>query len=422
MASATHSASLRHVEDQYRKYHNPTLVRLVKFGGYGAVETRAEGMYVYDEAGTPWLDFAGGYGVFAFGHCHPRILAAVEQQLHRMPLSAKVFFNAPLADFCERLAGVTPGDLQFSFLVSSGTEAVEGALKLARLATGRTRIIAASNAYHGKTIGALSVSGRDLFKTPFEPLMPETELVAYGDSEALSAAVDEHTAAVILEPLQGEGGIVVPPDGYLHHAREVCTRHGALLIADEVQTGFGRTGKTFAVEHEGVVPDLLALGKAIGGGVMPLGAFVGRPAVWEAFHANPLIHTSTFGGNPLACAAGIAALQVLEEEDLTRRSAEMGALLKAGLQEVQQAHPGVVAEVRGRGLMLGVELTQERYGGAIIMEMAKRHVIAVYTLNQPRVLRFEPPLVVERSHIETAVTAFGEAVRKAESMFGEKQA
>lgn len=410
------AAHLQRVEEQYKKFHNPTLVRLIKFAGYGAVEARGEGVWVYDEEGRRFLDFAGGYGVFALGHCHPRVVAAAQAQLGRLPLSAKAFYSAPLADLAERLAGLLPGDLQYSFFVNSGTEAVEGALKLARLSTGRPQIVSTLNAYHGKTFGALSASGRDLFRTPFEPLVPDMDRIPYGDVTALGA-ITERTAAFIVEPIQGEGGIVVPPAGYLQAVRDRCTQTGALLIADEVQTGFGRTGRMFGVQHDGVVPDVVCMGKALGGGVMPIGAFSGTPAVWKAFHQNPLIHTSTFGGNPLACATALAALEVLEDENLVERSQAMGDLLMSRLRRLQSEHPGMIAEVRGRGLMIGVELAEERFGGAVIMEMSRRQVIGVYTLNQPKVIRFEPPLIVAPEHVELAVAAFEAGLVKARDMF-----
>ncbi|HEY3998560.1 MAG TPA: aspartate aminotransferase family protein [Candidatus Xenobia bacterium] len=410
---------VHHVEEQYRRYHNPTLVRLIKFAGYGAVEGRGEGVWVYDEDGHRWLDFAGGYGVFALGHCPPRVVAAAQAQIGRLPLSSKALFNAALADLCQRLAELTPGDLQFSFIVNSGTEAVEGALKLARLATGRHTLVSTVNAYHGKTFGALSVSGRELFRTPFEPLLPDVVRIPYGDFDALET-ITEATAAFIVEPIQGEGGIVVPPPGWLKAARQRCTETGAMLVMDEVQTGLGRTGQWFAMQHEGIDPDILCLGKALGGGVMPIGAFVGTPTVWKAFHQNPLIHTTTFGGNPLACVTALETLQVMADEDLPARSRRLGDRLIGGLRKLQEKHPQVVAEVRGRGLMVGVELTQERYGGAVIMEMAKQRVIAVYTLNQPRVLRFEPPLIVEENHVDQALEAFDRSLAKAYKLLGGK--
>jgi len=419
-ATRTGRELLREVEEKYRKYFNPSLVRLLKFGGYGALEWYGEGTTVYDVDGKPYLDFAGGYGVFNLGHRHPRVVEAVRRQLDLMPLSAKMFFNKPMADLAERLAQITPGALQFSFFCNSGTESVEGALKLARLAMGKPGIVATLNSFHGKTFGSLSASGKDMFKTPFEPLLPAVSHVPFGDADAIEEAVvalDGLAAAVILEPIQGEGGIMVPPEDYLPRVQEICRRHDVLLIVDEVQTGLARTGKMWAVEHWGVEPDILLMAKALGGGVMPMGAVVGTSRVWRPLGPNPLIHTSTFGGGPMACAAGLATIEVIIEERLTDRATEMGHMLLAGLREVGDRHPEVVAEVRGRGLMVGVELAQERFGGIIMLEMAHQGVIGVYTLNMPRVIRFEPPLIVTPSEVDRAVSAFEAAVKRARTMF-----
>jgi len=411
---------LREVEEKYRKYYNPSLVRLLKFGGYGALEWRGEGSRVFDVDGKPYLDFAGGYGVFNLGHRHPRVVAAVREQLDRMPLSAKMFFNKPMADLAERLAHITPGALQYSFFCNSGTESVEAALKLARLAMGRPGIVATHNSFHGKTFGSLSASGRDLFKAPFEPLLPAVSHVPFGDAEAVGQAIDAMdgmAAAVILEPIQGEGGIIVPPDDYLPKVQAICRQRDVLLIVDEVQTGLARTGRMWAVEHCGCEPDILLMAKALGGGVMPMGAVVGTPRVWQPLGPNPLIHTSTFGGSPMACAAGLAAIDVIQEERLAERATEMGYLLVDGLEEIARKHPEVVREVRGKGLMVGVELSEERFGGIVMLEMAHHGVIGVYTLNMPRVIRFEPPLIVTPAEVDQAVSAFEAAVLRARTMF-----
>jgi len=313
-----------------------------------------------------------------------------------MSLSSRVLFSKQLGELSEKLAMITPGTLKYSFICNSGTEAVEGAIKLARLYTGRSEIVAAEGAFHGKTLGALSVSGREIYKRPFRPLVPKIRHVPFGDLDALKEEVNRGTAAVILEPIQGEGGIIIPPENYLKGAKEICSSQKVLLILDEIQTGFGRTGKFFACEHSGVVPDILLLGKALGGGVMPIGAFIATPVVWSAFVKKPLLHTSTFGGNPLACAAALAAIQVIEEEHLPRKAEEMGCYLLSKLQEVQKKYSGIIREIRGKGLMVGVELKKEGYGIAIFPEMLRRGVLTAFTLNNPKVIRFEPPLTICR--------------------------
>lgn len=404
---------LEQTYEKYVQYVNPGLAQLMKFADFG-VEMRAEGMYVYDHQGRAYLDFLGGYGTFALGHRHPKVVEAVKSQLDRMPLSSKVFFNALVADFCEALAQVLPGTLQYSFLCNSGTEAVEGALKIARKYTGKHKFIATIGGYHGKSMGSLSATGREQYRQPFYPLVPGFVHVPFGDVDAVAREMDEDTAGIILEPIQGEGGIFLPGDDYLPQLRQLCDERGALLIVDEVQTGLGRTGKMFAVEHYGVQPDIITLAKALGGGVVPSGAFSATPDIWEkSFGDNPLIHTSTFGGNPLACAAGIATLQVLQEEGLPERAAERGEQLLGGLRSVQQQYPHVVTAVRGKGLMVGVEFGNEDVAKLVIGGMTRRGVIAAYTLNNPRVIRFEPPLIVSAEQVDTAVTVFGESVEEA---------
>ena len=342
------------VIEKYQKFVNPTQVALLKVGGFDHIEHRAEGVTITDLEGNSYIDCLGGYGVFSLGHRHPKVVAAVKRQLDLMPMASKTFLNKPLADLCAKLAEIAPGDLQYSFISNSGAEAAEAALKIARMATGKTDFIATVGAYHGKTMGALSVTGRAVYRRPFEPMLPGGSFVPFNDADAIDAAITDKTAAVILEPVQGEGGIIVPSPEYFPRVRELCDRHGILLIADEVQTGLGRTGKMFAVDHWGVKPDMMTLAKALGGGVMPIGATLATAAIWEkVFHENPFIHTSTFGGGELACAAALAALEVVEDENLPARAAENGAYFLHGLQRIAAEHPKLLKEARGLGLMLG---------------------------------------------------------------------
>jgi len=398
------------VAELYSRHINPGLARLMKFAGVDGVETFAEGVWVYDEKGNRYLDFLAGFGALNFGHRHPKIVEAVKSQLDKMPLSSRVLFNALQAELAAELAAVTPGDLQFCFFCHSGAEAVEACIKFARLATGRKKIVAMKNAYHGKTLGALSASGRDVYRQPFEPLLGWFVHVPFGDKDALAQSIDENTAAVIVEPIQGEGGVIVPPDDFLPFVRRVCDDVGALLIADEVQTGLGRTGKNFAVEHWGVEPDLMALAKSLGGGVLPLGAVIGTKRVFEPLFDQPLLHSSTLGGNPLACAAGLAALKVLQEERLAEKASEMGKLLLSGLKELQSQFPDMVADVRGKGLLVGVEFATEDYAALTAAALLQRRILTAYTLNNPKVIRLEPPLIVEGEHIQLALEAFADAL------------
>ena len=395
---------------KYEKYINPAQAKLFRFMGLASVEGHAEGWTITDSEGREFIDCLGGYGMFALGHRHPKVVEAVEKALHTMPMCGKVLFNRPMADLAEALAEITPGDLQYSFFVNSGTEAVEGCLKVARLATKRKKFVAANNAFHGKTMGSLTATGRDLYRDPFKPLLDGFTHVPFGDIAAMEAAVDEETAAVILEPIQGEGGIIVPPAGYLRQVKELCEAKGALFIADEVQTGIGRTGAWFGVNHEDVKPDLMACAKALGGGVMPIGAIIGTPRAWQGLIEAPFLHTSTFGGNQLACAAGVAAISVIKEENLLERGAETGAYLKAGLESIAAEFPSVISEVRGRGMMIGIELTKEGAGGMLMSLMIDKSIIVAYTLNNPKVIRMEPPLIMPKEVIDYVLEQFRDAV------------
>ena len=416
--AASPAALFDEAAENYRAYMNPPLARVMKVSG-SPVEVSAAGCTITDHTGKTYLDFAGGYGVFTLGHRHPRVIAAVKEQLDRIALSGRTMFNPLMGRLAKRLAQMTPGDLSISFFANSGTEAVEGALKLARAATKRPTIVATDAAFHGKTLGALSASGRDAFRDPFLPLLEHVRRVPFGDADALRGALGADTAAVIVEPVQGEGGVNIPPDGYLRDVRALCDASGAVMIADEVQTGLGRCGALFACDREGVVPDVMTLAKGLSGGVVPIGAYVARSSVWNAAYAKqPLLHTSTFGGNELACAAALAALDVLQEEDLVANARERGAQLLAGARATMRRYPAVIEDVRGAGLLVGVELRSEGYGGTIIPELLKRGVTAAWTLNQQRVIRLEPPLIVSAGEVETALRALDAAVAAAFQQLG----
>ena len=397
---------------KYEQYLNPASTKLFRFMGLTGVEDHASGWTITDTEGTDYIDCLGGYGMFAIGHRHPKVIEAVERELHAMPMCGKVLFNKPAALLAEKLAQLTPGKLQYNFFVNSGTEAVEGCLKIARLATGRPAFVAAANAFHGKTFGSLSATGRDLYREPFQPLLPGFSHVPYGDFDALKNAINEYTAAVILEPIQGEGGIIEPPAGYLKAVEKLCHQQGALFIADEVQTGIGRTGDWFGVNQDGAEPDLMAVAKALGGGVMPVGSVIGTEQAWQGLIENPFLHTSTFGGGQMACAAGLATLQVIEEEDLLARGQATGAYFKQGLQALQKDFPQVIKAVRGRGMMLGLELTREGAGGMLMALMIARHIIIAYTLNNARVIRFEPPLCMPATVVDYVLTQLRESLQE----------
>ncbi|MEM3085972.1 MAG: acetylornithine transaminase [Halobacteria archaeon] len=356
--------------------------------------SRAEGNYLWDASGRKYLDFFSGVSVNLLGHRHPAVLKAIQEQVRRYLHVSNHYLAEPQVALAERLAKVS--GLERTFFCNSGAEAVEGALKLAAKATGRREFVAAHDAFHGRTIGALSVTHDRRFRDPFSHiLLKSVKFVPYNDIKALRFVVGPDTAGVILEPIQGEGGVHVASDDYLREVRALCDEKGALLILDEVQTGLGRTGRWFAKDHAGVQPDILALGKALGGG-LPLGAVVAKEAWGLKF--GPGDHGSTFGGNPLSCAAGLAVLSTLEKQKLVERAAKLGARLLEGLRAI----PGDrVKEVRGRGLFAGIALRER--GEEVVERMRKRKILINTT--GPDVLRLLPPLTVSEREVDQVVAA-----------------
>jgi putrescine aminotransferase len=402
--------AIEKVLDQFENYYNPGLAKLNRFLG-AVLEYRTEGCYMFDSDGNKYLDFIGGHGVFNFGHRHPKIIEAVKKQLELMPLAAhKVHLHAAIGELSEKLAAITPGDISRAFYCNSGTEAVEGAIKLARASTGKTQIISTENAFHGKSMGSLSVTGRPSYREPFMPLLTDVIHVPFGDSEAIENAINDETAAVILEPIQGEGGVIVPRDGFLKEVRKICSDAGVIFILDEVQTGMGRTGMNFACQYEEVVPDIMTLAKALGGGVMPVGAVLATPKAFEPFEADPFVHTSTFGANPLACAAAAAAIDVLVEEGLAAKAKEKGQYLVSKLNDLKTKFNQLVTDVRGKGLLIGIEFFDEGVAAHIIYQLAHKRIMVLHMLNNPKVIRIEPALIVENEHIDMLMDAIKAAL------------
>lgn len=426
--------------DNHKQYGNVGLANLLGMLGMVKKFVRAEGNYIWDNEGTRYIDFLAGYGAVSLGHNNPRVIEAT-QKVDNLPNILQVSLGALTGALARNLANITPGELQRTFFGNTGAEAIEGALKLARAATGRSKIIYTENSFHGKTFGALSVTGREKYRKPFNPLLPDTVQIPFGDADALEKSLQgRDAAAFIVEPIQGEGGINVPPSGYLAEARRLCSKYKTLLIADEIQTGFGRTGKMFACEHEGVAPDVICMAKSLGGGVMPIGAFITTDQIWQkAFGGleKCTLHTSTFGGNTRACAAGIAAIQTIVEENLVPAAAEKGAYILEKLSGMQKKYDAI-KEVRGKGLLIGVEfneptggvlkvismgvinaLSREYMAAMVAGEMAnKHHVITAYTLNNPNVIRLEPPLTVSYQDIDDALNGFDEVLGRFKSFIG----
>ncbi len=396
--------------ENFRSYYNRGYLEYRKSvtegGEFAAVEWSGRGSHFEDITGRRFIDCLGGYGIYSAGINHPKIVRAVKSQLERMPLSSQELLDPLRGALAELLGELAPGDLQDCFFISNGTDAIEGAMKLARLYTGKRGFVSCVRGFHGKSYGSLSLMGKGEYRKAFEPMLEDVFFVPFGDAEAVEAelskaeAVGHEIAALVVEPVQGEAGAIVPPDDYWPRLREICTRFGVLLVADEVQTGMGRTGKLFAVDHWNVVPDILCLGKALGGGVMPLSAFISTPEIWKVLEPNPFIHSSTFGGNPLACAAGIAAVNVTLEEDLPGQAAVTGEYMLGELRRMQKRHPDHLLEARGLGLLIGLEFVDDQFGYAVAAGLFRRGVLVAGTLLNSRTLRIEPALAIPRPLVD----------------------
>lgn len=364
------------------------------------VISKAEGVWVEDPEGNTYIDMLSAYSALNQGHRHPKIIQALKEQADRVTLTSRAFHNDQLGLFYEKLCQLTGKHMVLP--MNTGAEAVETAVKAARrwaykvkgVPDGKAEIIACDGNFHGRTMTAVSLSSEEEYKDGFGPMLPGIKRVPYGDIDALKNAITENTAAFLVEPIQGEAGIVIPPEGYLKEALDVCKQHNVLFMADEIQSGLGRTGKRFACDWEGVVPDVYILGKALGGGVMPISAVAANEDILGVF--NPGSHGSTFGGNPLASAVAIAALDVLEDERLAERSLELGSYFKEKLQAIDNP---VIKEVRGRGLFIGVELYEP---ARPYCEKLKEEGLLCKETHE-NVIRFAPPLIISRNDLDWAI-------------------
>ena len=391
---------IKTVVDETEKYYLPV------FGRYPLVLDHGKGCRLYDAEGNEYIDFLAGIAVNALGHAHPVLVNAIANQAAKLMHCSNLYYTEIQAKAVKVIAEVSGFDRVF--LANSGAEANEGALKLARKygkekADGKYRIITAVHSFHGRTMMTLTATGQPKYQHGYEPLPQGYEYVEYGDIAALEAAMGDDVCAVLLEPIQGEGGVHVPSDEYLRKARALCDKYDALLIFDEIQTGVGRTGKWFAYMHSGVKPDVLTFAKGIGGG-FPMGGFAVEEKLAHVF--KPGDHGSTFGGNPLACAAAYACLTAIKAENLVDKAAVQGIYFKGELEKLQQKYPDKVKEVRGRGLILGMELCKE--GKAVVESCLQEHVIVNCTAGN--VIRLVPPLIVTKEEIDIVVAALDKAL------------
>ncbi len=375
-----------------------------------------EGSMLRDVLGREYIDMLGGFGLYGPGIRHPKIVAAVKAQLDRSPQYSQELLDPLRAQLAKVIAKLTPGDIQYGFFANSGTEGVDGAMKLAKLYTGKKGFISTTGAFHGKSLGALSLLGKSVYREPVLPLLEGVQHAPYGDADAverllkMADTVGQGIAAVVAEPIQGEAGAVVPPDDFWPRLREICDHYKVLLIADEVQTGFGRTGKIFGIDHWDVAPDIMCFGKALGGGVVPMSGFFSTAEIWKCMEPNPFMHTTTTGGNPLACASALAAVTVLIEEKLPEQAAEKGKYIYEKVEALQKKYPSVLKGVRGRGLLMAMIFADDETGYKVASGLFSRGVLTAGTLTNSTTIRLEPALTISYDLIDKVMVRLEETL------------
>jgi predicted acetylornithine/succinylornithine family transaminase len=395
--------------EEYRKDDLHYVGQTTPFGKQ-LILHQSQGTRVWDANGKEYLDFISGIAVNNVGHTNPEVVEAIIDQAKQM-LHVNVFGKSLVpvqVDLAKELAKVTPDGLDKIFFTNSGTEAIEGAIKLARRATGKHKIVAFEGAFHGRTCGSLSISYREVYRKPFEPLLPGVTFVPFNDLKAAEQAITPEVGMVIIEPIQGEGGVHVPSDDFLPGLRALCDQNGAMLVLDEIQTGFGRTGKFFACEHWSVVPDILVVAKALGGG-MPLGGFISRPEVMNILTDPPLSHMTTFGGHPVSCAAGLASLNIINRDKLVERSAIVGNEIQNRLKDLQKKYP-VIVDVRGKGLMIGLEFAAPELTKKIVGRAQDLGLILSWSIYAGGTVRVAPPLNVLPEEVEQALNILEKSI------------
>lgn len=377
------------------------------------VLVRGEGVYVWDEAGQRYIDMMSAYSAVSHGHCHPKLVKVLQDQAGQLTIVSRAFYTDKLGAFLKYVCELT--GFERALPMNTGAEAVETALKAARkwaytvkgVAEDKAEIIACEGNFHGRTIAIVGLSTIPQYRAGFGPFPPGLKVISYGDSAALEKAITPNTAAFLVEPIKGEGGIIVPPAGYLKACAEICKKHNVLMICDEIQTGLGRTGKLLAYQHENIQPDAVVLGKALGGGLIPVSLFLTSKKVMDVF--TPGDHGSTFGGNPLAAAVGKAALQVLQEDNLIERAATMGNYFQEQLRTIQSP---LIKEVRGKGLLIGLEVDARYHAHDICLKLLKHGILTKET--HKTVIRFAPPLIISKEQIDTVVNALKQVFAEAE--------
>ncbi len=411
MTEAEQEVFINETRFNFDNHINPGFLEYRKSAGGDqmAMEWMAQGDTFTDLHGKEYIDCLGGFGAFNCGHRHPKIVETVKNQLDKQPLSSAELIDANRSLLARILADVTPGDLQYTFFTSSGTESIECGLKMATLATGRHFYVAFKADFHGKTMGALSLTSKAHFRGPFLPLIQGARFAPFGDIDYLRKMIDvldyvgELPAAIVFEPIQGEGGVNIAPDDFVVGIREICDKYDIMMIADEVQVGMGRTGYIFATDYYGVAPDILCLGKSLSGSVVPLSACCCTERAFRGMFPDPLLHSTTTGGNPLATSAGIAAFNVILGEDLCGKAKTSGAMFMEGLDKLQKKYPKLLTTYRGRGLMIAMEFCDGDMGYEVVFEAFNRRILLSGSLINAKTIRIEPPLNITEAHIKEAL-------------------
>lgn len=411
-------------KENFIQYFNEGWIKyrksVTEAGDWASVEWSGSGALFKDVLGREFIDCLGGYGLLSFGWSNPEIINAVKAQLERTPMPTQELIDPLRGVLAHLVAMVTPGNIKYSFFAASGTEANEGAIKLAKMYTRKSGFIVAVKAFHGKTMGSLSLIGKKDFRQPPGVLYGGPVYhVPFGDADAVEKQLDIcekvgiDIAAVMMEPIQGEAGAIVPPDDFWPRIREITKRYGVLLIADEVQTGMGRTGKIWGVDHWDVTPDIMTLGKAFGGGVMPISGFCSTEEIWQVMmEPNPFIHTTTTGGGALACSAAIAAIQTLLKHRLWEEAAKKGEYLIPKLKELANSYPNIFSEITGRGLLIGMHFKDSELGYKVASGLFKRGVLVAGTLTSAHTIRIEPPLVITFEQIDAAFDRLEDTIKE----------
>jgi putrescine aminotransferase len=412
MASGTDTSKDMKLFESYGRVVSSSYPAVLKKVGLNKVAIKAQGATITDSGGKTYIDCVGGYGLFNVGHNNSDIIQALcdqlaEQQLFTKPLVSEIQIR--MAECIERIA---PGELACSFILNSGSEAIDCAIKLVRLHKGDKTIITAQKAFHGHTFGALTASGIPSFKRAFQPLLPGFVNVPFGDVEALEQAISTDTAAVLIEPMQHEAGILLPADGYLQQVRKLCDEHGLIMILDEIKTGFGKTGRMFACEHYDVVPDILVLGKSFGGGLIPIGAVIAKSYLWKRFGLSFSMSASSYAGNVLACRVGLSTIEYIRQGSLLEDCAEKGKLLLRSFRDNVAEYPDILRSADGLGLLIGIRTQSGKIALELAKEMIRQGVLTVQAFGDSSVLMVEPPLVITFQQIRAVADLFAAACEK----------